>query len=149
METNKYENLALSGKYITLRHLATHTSGLPKDLAYSDDDAKKGLMIERMSNYSKDKFFNALGKPDLLSVSGEQYQYSNAGTKLVAYILEFVYDKTFESFISEAITSKSGEENTKFQRIDRGLDDVVVGTNQFGAQMPLLSPYSWAEGDEH
>lgn len=141
-----YSNLALSGKYITLRHLATHTSGLPKDLAYSGEDVKKGLVIDKMSNYSQDKFFNDLGKLELLSVPGKQYRYSNAGTKLVAYILESVYNKPFELLIAETITAKSGELHTKFQRIERGLDDVTTGTNQFGIQMPLLSPYGWAEG---
>lgn len=142
----KYKNLERSGKFITLRHLATHTSGLPKDFAYSEEDAQKGLIIERLSAYSKAKFFSDLSRFTLNSVPGENYQYSNAGTKLTAYILESVYDKPFDSLINEIITVKSGELNTRFQRIHQGLDNVTTGKNQRGEEMPLLSPYSWAEG---
>lgn len=146
LEGQKYKNLERSGKYITLRHLATHTSGLPKDFAYSEEDVEKGLIIERLSAYSKEEFFNDLRRVSLRSVPGGKFQYSNAGTKLTAYILESVYNKPFESLIHEIITAKSGEQNTRFQRSQQGLDSVTTGNNQKGDVMPLLSPHSWAEG---
>ncbi|WP_338293547.1 serine hydrolase domain-containing protein [Planctobacterium marinum] len=143
---HEYKNLERFGKYITLRHLATHTSGLPKDFAYSEDDAQKGQIIERLSAYSKEKFFHDLSRFKLESVPGENFQYSNAGTKLTAYILESVYNKPFDSLINEFIKAKSGEQNTSFQRSHQGLDNVTTGRNHRGEAMPLLSPYSWAEG---
>ncbi len=146
LENQEYKNLERFGKFITLRHLATHTSGLPKDFAYSEEDAQKGLIIERLSAYSKENFFNDLSRFNLKSVPGENYQYSNVGTKLTAYILESVYNKPFDSLIYDIITAKSGEQNTRFQRSHQGLDNVTTGKNQRGEVMPLLSPYSWAEG---
>ena len=146
LQNQHYKNLERAGKYITLRHLATHTSGLPKDFAYSEEDAQKGLIIERLSAYTKADFFNDLRQVSLESEPGENYQYSNAGTKLTAYILASVYNKPFDSLINEIITAKSGEQNTRFQRRHQGLDNVTTGKNQRGEVMPLLSPYSWAEG---
>jgi CubicO group peptidase (beta-lactamase class C family) len=146
LENQKYKNLERSGNYITLRHLATHTSGLPKDFAYSEKDVQKGLIIERLSAYSKADFFNDLSQFTLESVPGEKFQYSNAGTKLTAYILESVYNTPFETLVFDIITSKSGEQDTGFQRLSLGVDDVTIGKNQYGDIMPLLSPYSWAEG---
>lgn len=146
LQDKQYKNLERSGKYITLRHLATHTSGLPKDFAYSEEDAEKGLIIDRLSAYSKDNFFNDLRRVNLRSIPGDKFQYSNAGTKLTAYILESVYYKPFESLIHEIITAKSGEQNTRFQRNRKGVDNVTTGKNHRGEVMPLLSPHSWAEG---
>lgn len=146
LKNNEYENLELSNKYITFRHLITHTSGLPKDFAYSEEDAAKGIIVEKLSKYSRDKYFEDLEKVKLNSVPGAQYQYSNAGTKLVAYILESVYKKPFELLVSEIITTNSGEKSTEFRSINYEQDEITIGINKYGERMPLLSPYSWAEG---
>ncbi|MCO7225994.1 beta-lactamase family protein [Pleionea sp. CnH1-48] len=146
LSTHTYSNLSLASKPITLRHLATHLSGLPKDLVFNDEDVRQGRVLEKMSNYSKEQFFNDLSKIELLSVPGEEYRYSSAGTKLIAYILESVYNQPLDSLLAEYIMAQSGETNTKFQYIERGLDDVVKGRNQTGDVMPLLSPYSRAGG---
>jgi CubicO group peptidase (beta-lactamase class C family) len=146
LKNNEYENLELSNEYITFRHLITHTSGLPKDFAYSEEDAAKGIIVEKLSKYSREKYFEDLKIVKLNYVPGSQYQYSNAGTKLVAYILESVYKKPFELLISEIITTNSGEKSTEFRGINYEQDEITIGINKYGERMPLLSPYSWAEG---
>ena len=146
LKNKEYDNLERSDTPITLRHLATHTSGLPKDFAYTKEDAQHGLIIERLSAYTKEDFFNDLSQFNLRYVPGERYQYSNAGAKLTAYILESVYNKPFDSLVYEFITAKSGESNTKFRGAPKGVNDVISGKDQRGEVMPLLSLYSWAEG---
>ncbi len=146
LKNSGYGNLELSNKYITLRHLMTHTSGLPKDFAYSSEDIVKGTAFGKISKYSRDNYFDDLKKVKLNSTPGEQYQYSNAGTKLVAYILEEVYEKSFELLVSEIITSKSGEMSTEFRGTNFALGEITVGTDGNGKRMPLLSSYSLAEG---
>jgi CubicO group peptidase (beta-lactamase class C family) len=146
LKNNEYKNLELSKQYITLRHLMTHTSGLPEDFSYNREDIEQGTYFEKISKYSRDNYFDDLRKVKLNSVPGEEYQYSNSGTNLVAYILESVYQKPFELILSEEITTKSGGLYTKFRRTNSELDEIVVGTGSNGDQMPLASAYWFADG---
>ena len=146
LKNNEYENLELSNQYITLRHLITHTSGLPKDFAYSSEDKAKGIAFEKMSKYSRDNYFDDLKKVKLNSTPGEEYQYSSAGTNLVGYILESVYQKPFELLVSEIITTKSEEKHTKFRGINFESGEITVGTDGNGEKMPLGSAYWFADG---
>jgi len=142
----EYKNLELSNQYITLRHLMTHTSGLPQNFAYSSEDRAKGIAFEKMSKYSRDDYFNDLKKVKLNSVPGDDYQYSPVGSNLAGYILESVYQKPFASLISEFITTKSGEQDTKFRGTNFESDKITVGTDGNGNQMPLASAYWFADG---
>ncbi|CAH9064049.1 Protein flp [Pseudoalteromonas holothuriae] len=141
-----YQNLQYSNKAITLRHLVTHKSTLPQDFAFNSEDMKNGSVIELVSNYSKAKFFEDLAQYQLTSTPGDEYQYSNAGAKLIGYILEKVYNKPLSVLITEFITEKSGEEHTKFRLSDHEISNITKGTDGQGNLQPLLSPYSFAEG---
>jgi len=146
LKNNEYKNLELSNQYITLRHLMTHTSGLPGNFAYSSEDRAKGIAFEKMSKYSRDNYFDDLKKVKLNSKPGEDYRYSSVGTNLAAYILESVYQKPFELLVSEIITTKSGEKHTKFRGTDFEPGEITVGADGNGNQMPLASAYWFAGG---
>jgi len=141
-----YQNLQYSNKPITLRHLITHRSGLPKDFAFTQADIKNGTAFELIANYSKVKFFEDLSQYQLTSQPGDKYQYSNEGTDLIGYILENVYQQSLSTLITKLITEKSGEKQTKFRLSDKELSNITQGTNSEGSLMPLLSPYSFASG---
>ncbi|WDD99950.1 serine hydrolase domain-containing protein [Thalassomonas actiniarum] len=146
LKSNEYKNLELSNQYITLRHLMTHTSGLPQNFAYSSEDRAKGIAFEKMSKYSRDNYFDDLKKVKLNFKPGEDYQYSPVGTNLAGYILESVYQKPFELLVSEIITTKSGEKHTKFRGTNFEPGEITVGTDGNGNQMPLASAYWFADG---
>ncbi|RRS06883.1 class A beta-lactamase-related serine hydrolase [Pseudoalteromonas sp. J010] len=146
LKNNEYKNLELSNQYITLRHLMTHTSGLPGYFAASREDIEQGRYFEKISKYSRDDYFNDLKKVKLSSIPGEDYLYSSVGTKLAGYILESVYQKPLESLVSEMITSKSGERGTKFRRTKSEVSKVIAGSDGNGNQMPLASQYWFAGG---
>ncbi|KZN65197.1 hypothetical protein N473_01095 [Pseudoalteromonas luteoviolacea CPMOR-1] len=146
LKNDEYKNLELSNQSITLRHLLTHTSGLPGNFAASREDIEQGRYFEKISKYSRDDYFDDLKKVKLNSTPGEDYLYSSVGTNLAGYILESVYQKPFELLISEMITSKSGERGTKFRRTNSEVSEVTVGSDENGNQMPLASPYWFAGG---
>ena len=148
LKNNEYKNLELANQYITLRHLMTHTSGLPQSFAYSSEDKAKGVAVvfEKISTYTKDDYFNALKEVKLNSVPGEDNQYSPVGTDLVGYILESVYQKPFDLLVSEIITSKSGEKHTKIRSTNVEQSEITVGTDGEGNPMPLASAYWFASG---
>lgn len=142
---NEYKNLELANQYITLRHLMTHTSGLPGNFSYTSEDKEKGVAFEKMSQYTRDDYFNDLKSVKLNSKPGDDYVYSSVGTNLAGYVLESVYQKPFAELIADVITAKSGEMQTKFRRSDLELAKVTVGTDRDGNQMPLASAY-WLAG---
>ncbi|BBN81557.1 hypothetical protein PA25_15420 [Pseudoalteromonas sp. A25] len=146
LKDNEYKNLELEDKYITLRHLITHTSGLPGDFATSREDIVQGKYFEKISKYSRENYFDDLKKVRLNSIPGEEYQYSNSGTNLVAYILESIYEKPFQLLVSEIITNKTAEASTKFRETNYEPGEIVQGTDADGKQMPLASAYWFADG---
>ncbi|WP_158678074.1 serine hydrolase domain-containing protein [Pseudoalteromonas sp. T1lg23B] len=146
LKNNTYENLELSNQYITLRHLMTHTSGLPEDFAYNREDIRQGTYLQKISKYTRDNYFDDLSKVTLNAIPGEEYQYSNSGTNLVAYILESVYQKPFDLLLSEIITTKSGEKLTKFRGTHYEPGEITQGTDGEGKKMPLASAYWFADG---
>ncbi|AOT08717.1 serine hydrolase domain-containing protein [Pseudoalteromonas luteoviolacea] len=146
LDNYEYQNLELSSQYITLRHLLSHTSGLPRDFAYSREDIEQGTYFEKISQYTRDDYFDDLKKVTLNSTPGETYLYSSVGTNLAGYILESVYQKPFELLVSDMIMSKSGEFGTKFRRTNFELSEVTIGSDGNGNQMPLASAYWFAGG---
>lgn len=146
LNNNEYKNLQRSNQYITLRHLLTHTSGLPQNFAYTSEDRAKGIAFEKISKYSREDYFDDLKKVQLSSTPGDDYQYSPEGSNLIGYILESVYQKPFDLLVAEFITAKTGEQGTKFRGTNYEPGEITVGTDGNGNQMPLASAYWYADG---
>ncbi|MGM1057462.1 MAG: serine hydrolase domain-containing protein [Bacteroidota bacterium] len=112
----KNPNLKKENK-ITLRHLATHTSGIIDNEKLYESSYSYGLepnmelgtylkeyLTKEGSKYSK-KNFNK-------SKAGIKYEYSNIASALAAYIIEKVSGKPFDLFTSEYILQPLGMNNT-------------------------------------
>jgi CubicO group peptidase (beta-lactamase class C family) len=116
-----YPNLERNGRPITLRTLASHTSGMPRDIpdtdaAMKDPDAttrpQRLLAIER--GFAPTDFPDALRKISLRSVPGQKDEYSNAGMKVIAMGLEQTYGVTFETLMHGAILDPLTMRDTGF-----------------------------------
>lgn len=96
------------GQQITLRHLASHTSSLPR-LPFN-------LLPKDMSNpyadYTIDKLYACLGNLRLTRDIGETYEYSNLGAGLLGHVLELVHKKSYETLVQTLITAPLGMEAT-------------------------------------
>lgn len=77
----------LGGKQITLRQLATHTSGLPSDVKPSE------------SPYTTEDFFAWLSKLKLKHAPGTKYVESNVGYGLLGIILSQIGGETYEDVV--------------------------------------------------
>ncbi len=131
---------------ITLRHLATHTSGIidnekQYESSYSFGlkpnmelgDYLKEYLTKKGSKYSK-KNFNK-------SKAGEEYEYSNIASGLTAYIIEKVSGKSFDLFTKEYIFKPLGMKNTGwFYKDIEKLNHAVL----YDEQDKALEPYSCA-----
>lgn len=83
---------------ITLRHLATHTSGLPKlpgNVVPKDGDMYGG--------YTPEQLYAALPMTSLVAPVGARDEYSNFGMGLLGHVLERAAGKPFETLLRERV----------------------------------------------
>lgn len=87
---------------ITLHHLLTHTSGLPRDVVRQRDRLDRAEAVRRI-----------LGA-DLLSAPGERYTYSGAGYHLLAAVVEVVAGRPFDDWSRDELFRPAGLRQTGF-----------------------------------
>jgi N-acyl-D-amino-acid deacylase len=102
---------------ITIRHLLTHTSGLPEyfDLVFQNthqlDTLTNPRLIELLKEY----------KPALVFQPGEKWEYCNTGYVLLASIIEKAAKKPIQDFFREKITTPLGLKNTYAFHLKMGI----------------------------
>lgn len=149
-----YSNLEYNGVPITIRNLLTHTGGLPTFLplemasVYQQFDENVPEKINKIElNYTRQNFFNDLSKIQLISAPGTSYNYSNVGAELVGFILETVYNQTFEELLNENIFKVAKMPNTLITTIQTSQNHLVPG---FWMENSTPSPNGvvnlWASG---
>lgn len=102
-----YPNLQYKGEPIRIRHLLSHTGGLPNMLperantvlADFTDPRTPGELNAIYAGYGKADFFRDLHAVQIRQAPGKDYAYSSTGTELVAHVLETVYGSGYESLL--------------------------------------------------
>src|SRR5690606_1307702 len=91
---------------ITIRHLLTHTSGLPEDDPWGD----------RLLDMSEETF-RALTKEgfSFSNTPGVKYEYSNTPFALLGKIIRKVSGQSYDSYINEHILSPLGMKETYWE----------------------------------
>ncbi|MDZ7680371.1 MAG: serine hydrolase [Fodinibius sp.] len=110
------------GKEITLQHLVSHTSGLPRlpgNLQMKDPQ-------NPYTHYSKSKLQRFLADYKLTRAPGSSFQYSNLGMAIVGHILEEQYDLNYGEVIKKTITDPL---NMSYTGIDLATVDSTVRTH--------------------
>ena len=97
-----------NGKKITLRHLATHTSGLPRDP--TNLAVKNGLYA--YDGYTIEQLYACVGSYECTREPGVLYEYSNVGMGLLGHILCLRAGQSYEQLIQERICTKLGMTKT-------------------------------------
>ncbi len=93
---------------ITIKHLLTHTSGLPDYMELAEDHWDKTKIA---TNEDIIKLFQ-VHHPEIAFEPNESWEYSNTGYLLLGTIIERVSGKTFEGYLKETIFDPLGMENT-------------------------------------
>jgi len=100
---------------ITIRHLLTHTSGLPDYGSLLDQywdttvESKRDRKIA--NNYTVYEHLNR-HRPPVLFQPGEQYKYCNTGYNLLALIIERVSGQTYQEFMLKNVFEPLEMEST-------------------------------------
>lgn len=138
---------AIPYKGVTVRHLLTHTGGLPDYMEWVEETAKaektipgNDIIVRFLSECQKD--------PDF--APGEKWEYSNTGYCLLAEIVEKVSGVKFEEFLKKNIFDPAGMTATRvYHRRKDGIaaDDLAYGMIlEIGSDQYLL-PDDSPDGD--
>jgi D-alanyl-D-alanine-carboxypeptidase/D-alanyl-D-alanine-endopeptidase len=98
----------LDGKKITLRHLATHLSGIPR----MPDNFNPINPADPYADYSIENLYEYLSHCKLQKAPGEQLEYSNTGMGLLGHILCLKSGKSYEQLVSDRVTKRLGMKST-------------------------------------
>ncbi|MXN92632.1 serine hydrolase [Flavobacterium sp. Sd200] len=98
------KGLELDGKPVLIKHLANHTSGLPR---LTDDYTTTADYNEQdpYKHYTAAMYYNYLARVKLESVPGTKQEYSNTGVAVLGIILEKIYGKSYEQLLATYITN--------------------------------------------
>lgn len=130
-----YPNLKYGDQPILVKHLLSHTSGFPNMLPFEantiladftnhDTPAK---INELYKNYNQKDFLRDLHKVKIDTVPGYKYSYSSAGSQLVAFILEKVYQIKYEKLLTDYVTQNIAMQNTKINLSSQETKKLAVG----------------------
>jgi CubicO group peptidase (beta-lactamase class C family) len=95
-------------KGITIRHLLTHTSGLPDYISMMDQLWDKTRFASNMDMIN----MLALLHPPVFFEPGARYAYSNTGYALLAQIIEIVSGDSYTHFMEDALFQPLGMKRT-------------------------------------
>lgn len=95
---------------ITLRQLATHTSGLPR---LPDDLSDGSNPLDPYASYSRTRLNACIARMKLSQAPPASYNYSNLGAGLLGDLLARVYGTDWESAVMDHITKPLGMTDTR------------------------------------
>lgn len=122
---------------VTLRHLLSHTSGLPFR-AFIEEPLRDVIPLA----YSA----RCYAATPLSFEPGTHYQYSNAGINTIGRVIEVVSGLTYEAFLSSRLLEPLGMTDTTFRPTGRQLDRLakayMPGPDGKGLAEMTLTQYS-------
>lgn len=111
-----YKNLEFNKQPILIKHLANHTSGLPRQpenlFTQKEFDLKNPY-----SNYTNQSLLAFIQEYKLTTTPGTNSEYSNLGMGLLGIILENVYKQSFSDLVKQKICEPLKMINTGVQTI--------------------------------
>ncbi|MHB8133654.1 MAG: serine hydrolase domain-containing protein [Anaerolineaceae bacterium] len=133
---------------ITLRHLLSHTSGVPDyfDESILDDYEAYWLDKPVYRMLSAKDFFPLIANLPMQSTPGEKFNYNNMGFVLLGYVVEKVSGQRFQDYIEEKIFGPAWMRSSGYYFSNRLPEHVAQGyieekdgswhTNQFA--LPIV-----------
>ena len=130
-----YPNLQYNGEPLRVRHLLSHTSGLPNMvperantvLADFTDHRTPAELNAVYAGYGQADFFRDLHTVEIGRMPGKEYAYSSAGTELVAHILEVVYKRDYATLLRDVLADAAGMEGIRIRLGDTEMLRLAVG----------------------
>ncbi len=135
------------GQPIRLRHLVTHTSGLPRSICNFNIDSTVWSELGPQDLYT---FLNDISRQaypfddythdNELQSLGTEFRYSNVGMAILGHILELVSGEQFDQLVEERICSQLNMDDTKvyknYTREQKERIPKAYDLNQYEKELP-------------
>lgn len=112
-----------NGKVITLRHLATHRSGLPR----MPTNWNPANALNPYADYTVQQMYDFLATYQLPRDPDASFEYSNFGMGLVGYVLALKTGSNYEALVAERIARKLGTGDTGISLTARMATNLAYG----------------------
>ncbi|HEO70464.1 MAG TPA: class A beta-lactamase-related serine hydrolase [Candidatus Hydrogenedentes bacterium] len=106
---------AYNGQPITIEHLVTHTSGLPRnppDLFDWGHLRSLHSLFNPFQEYTPERLYGLLARIELDRAPGAKYAYSNLGAGLLGHILALKTGRSYEELVLERVCRPLGMKDT-------------------------------------
>ena len=113
---------SFNGKKVTLRHLANHTSGLPRLPSDMDDDA-----YNPYDGYTEQKMYEFINGYTLDREPGSKFEYSNVGYGLLGQILSLHNKSNYEEMVTRNVLKPLGMNHTTVSFTEAQMSNLVSG----------------------
>jgi len=139
-----YPNLSYNGKPITLLNLVNLTSGLPnwmpdKDIfGKSDPDSIPYILDSVHTSYSRQDFYKDLKNVKLQLLPGSIVRHCNTAAQLLGYIMEIVYNDSYENLLKTHFTKPLKMKNTFLLSAGKHPSKMAKGYDGKGREMPVI-----------
>ena len=134
------------GVKVTIRHLATHVSGLPTDLACDAPDMEASDRLSCFFEHDRADLLQRLQGAELLSKPGTEYRYSNVSVRLLGYMLSDLYGLSFEELLNDVVFAQTGQIETRTLLSKAERLRWAIGQQSNGQVAPNASAYFNAAG---
>lgn len=116
----------IDGKVITLKDLATHSSGLPR----MPDNFNPADYNNPFADYTVKLLYEFLSNYKLTRDIGVQYEYSNLGMGLLGHFLELQTGETYENLVLNRIAKPLEMNSTGITITDAVRQELAYGHNE-------------------
>ncbi len=134
---------AKDGKAIRLMDLATHSSGLPRDI-----DAPDGPPEQPHAFHTKERFIANLKGDPLMFAPGTGVYYSNFAFDLLSWTLASAVGKPYDELLSDSVLGPIGLKATTFEPTAEQRQNLMQGHGFKGEPLPdiITSPGTYGSG---
>lgn len=150
----EYTNLQFEGQPVLIKHLLSHTAGLPHFLPEQLNGIYEKLTPEVPQEFealekgvTKADYFESLKQYQISQEPGTVFSYSNAGSELIGYILEQVYEIPLDDLLKQQLFTKAGMTDSA---ININKDQQLRAVKGYWMKNDTPSPYFantlWAAG---
>jgi CubicO group peptidase (beta-lactamase class C family) len=124
--TSYFKDAPSTWRPITVRHLLTHTSGLP---SYSSQD------IEQRRDYSEDEFLKAVYGLPLEFEPGTRWSYSNSGYAVLGFLIHKVSGRFYGDILHDRVFVPLGMKSARIISEEDIVPNRAAGYRLVGGQI--------------
>jgi D-alanyl-D-alanine-carboxypeptidase/D-alanyl-D-alanine-endopeptidase len=121
-----------NGKEITLRHLVTHTSGLP----HFAGNLNPKRVDQPFADYTVEELNAFLSSYQLTRDPGAKFEYSSLGAGLLGYVISLKAGSDYESLVVDRICLPLKMDSTRITLTPELKARFATGHNRFGEAVP-------------